>query len=85
MNTYPSKTYIAVTALISPDGTMMPLSLTWEDGRTFDVDRVVEVKRRPSKAGGGRLRYTCVISGREKHLFLEDDGRWFVEVDPPLG
>ena len=82
MNPYPSKTYIGVTSYTDPEGKIVPLSITWEDGRTFEVDRVTDIRRAASRAGGAGVRFTCLFSGRERYLFLEDSGRWFIEVLP---
>ena len=79
----PRKIYIGVTSYTDPDGKLMPLSITWEDGRTFEVDRVTDVRRAGSDAGGAGIRYTCMFSGRERYLFFEDTGRWFIEVSVP--
>lgn len=73
------KTYVAVDVLCQETGRMVPLSVTWEDGRVFPVDRVLEVRRAASyKAGGQGMRYTCRIKGQQTYLFFEDP-RWFVE------
>ena len=53
----------------------------WEDGRRFDIDRVVHVERAASrKAGGVGLRYTVMIGGKRHHLYYEDNFKWFVEA-----
>lgn len=82
------KVYVKVTAAFSSDGKLTPLSLTWEDGQEYYIDRVLDV--RPSaamKAGGQGDRYTIRTCGRESFLFFERSpkmtdaslGRWFVE------
>ena len=76
------KVYIRVVAEFSPDGQIRPLQLTWEDGVTYDIDRVTDVRRAASmKAGGTGFRYTCEINGRKRYLYYEDTAtpRWFVE------
>ena len=74
------RVYVKVVAEFDEEGGVHPLSITWEDGRTFEVDRVLDVRREAStKVGGQGIRYTCRILGRETYLF-EDDGRWFVEA-----
>lgn len=83
MNIIPSKAYIGVTSYTDPDGKIMPLSITWEDGRTFEIDRITDIRRAASKAGGNGTRYTCYFLGQQRYLFLEDDGRWFIEVTKP--
>ena len=69
------RVYVRVVAEHDEEGGVRPLSITWEDGRTFEVDRLLDVRRAAStKAGGQGIRYTCRILGKETYLF-EDDGR----------
>ena len=73
------KVYVAVKAQFLPDGSLMPLSVTWEDGREFEIDRATGRCRRASmKAGGSGIRYTVEIGARKTYRFLEED-KWFVE------
>lgn len=73
------KTYVSVEVLFDETGQMMPRSVQWEDGRIFDIDRILDVRPAASlKAGGQGMRYTCRIRGRETYLFYENP-RWFVE------
>ncbi|MBP2643723.1 MAG: hypothetical protein H6Q67_1610, partial [Firmicutes bacterium] len=68
-----------VTARHNVDGTIRPLSLKWEDGRIFEIDRLIDVRRAASLKGGGLgIRYTCKIMGKQVYLF-EDEGKWFLE------
>lgn len=74
------KQYISVTARFDPDGNLLPLKIHWNDGRSFDIDRVTDIRYAASlKAGGAGLRYTCRIAGVEKYIFLEEN-RWFVDA-----
>ena len=74
------RVYVKVIAEFDEAGGVRPLSVEWEDGRRFEVDRVTDIRRAAStKAGGQGIRYTCRIMGRETWLF-EDNGRWFVEA-----
>ena len=74
------RAYVKVVAEFTPEGKVTPVSVEWEDGRRFDVDRVLDVRRAAAtKAGGQGMRYTVRISGHETYLF-EDEGRWFVEA-----
>lgn len=69
-----------VVAEHNEDGKVKPLSLKWEDGRIFIIDRVLDVRMAASlKAGGQGIRYTCRICGKQVYLFC-DEGRWFVEL-----
>lgn len=68
-----------VVARFNMNGNITPISVVWEDGRSFEIDRVLDVRRAASlKAGGIGVRYLCRISGRETFLYYEDP-RWFVE------
>ncbi len=72
------KQYVSVTAKFDPDGNIMPLTINWDDGRVFDIDRITDIRYAASlKAGGAGIRYTCRIKQTEKYLFLEDN-RWFI-------
>jgi hypothetical protein len=74
-----SKVFVEVIAKFTKDGLKTPLTVTWEDGRRFEIDKVTDVRRAASlKAGGQGIRYKCRINGRETFLWLEDD-KWFVE------
>lgn len=73
------KTFVQVVAEHDKDGRVRPLSLRWEDGRVFTIDRVFDVRMAASfKAGGQGMRYTCRIRDREVYLYC-DEGRWFIE------
>lgn len=72
---------VDVKAMMKQTGDIIPLSIIWEDGREFLVDKVLDVRQRASTKGGGMgVRYLIRISGVEKFLFL-DGFTWFVEVD----
>lgn len=74
------RAYVKVIARHDEQGRVCPLEVEWEDGRRFEVDRLLDVRRAAAlKAGGHGLRYTVRILGRETYLF-EDEGRWFVEA-----
>ena len=82
------KVYVTVNVVFSPEGDMLPKSLVWEDGCTYEIDRVKDVRpAHAEKAGGQGDRYTIVVNGRESHLFFEhspeygckNTGKWFVE------
>lgn len=74
-----SKVFVDVVLMQTKDGQKVPLKVVWDDGRSFEVDRVTDVRRAASlKAGGQGMRYKCRIQGRETYLWLEED-KWFVE------
>ena len=84
----PIKVYVPVEVRFDESGRMMPRALTWEDGRTYEIDRVTDIRPAPAlKAGGLGDRYTIWILGQQSYLFFEryatetgcQLGRWFVE------
>ncbi len=80
------KVYVDVTAKFTKDGQLMPVNIIWQDGHTYEIQRITNVCRAASlKAGGVGMRYTCVIDGRQTYLFYEDNNMWFVEGKEPVG
>lgn len=82
------KVYVDVTARFDSDGVMVPLNITWENGKVFEIDRVTDIRQAAAmKAGGQGDRYTIWVNGRQSYLFFERSaaltgnviGRWFVE------
>lgn len=72
------KQYVSVTAKFDSDGNILPIKINWDDGRSFDIDRITDIRYAASlKAGGAGIRYTCRIKQTEKYLYLEDN-RWFI-------
>lgn len=75
----PLKIYVEVIAKFDIDGNITPLSIRWEDGTIYEIDRTLGVHRRASlRAGGAGMRYTCIIRRQKRYLYLENS-RWFVE------
>ena len=74
------KVFVEVTLKQSADGHKRPLTILWEDGCVYEIDRLVDIRRAAStKVGGCGVRYTVIICGKETYLF-EEDNRWFVEA-----
>ena len=74
------KVYVDVNAMFTKDGRLLPKSFIWTDGHVYEIQRVTDVRRAASlKAGGAGMRYTCIVDGRESHLFYEDNNMWFME------
>ena len=71
---------VGVTLKVSPEGNVRPLTITFENGKTYTIDRLKERKRAAAtKVGGTGIRYTVVFQNRDSYLF-EDEGNWFVEA-----
>lgn len=74
------KVFVEVIAKFDTEGKITPLSLLWEDGTVYEIDRVTDICRAASlKAGGMGTRYTVIIRRKQSYLFCEDR-RWFVEA-----
>ena len=74
------KIYVEVNATFTKDGELFPRSFVWTDGHVYEIQKIKHITRAASlKAGGVGLRYTCIIDGKESHLFYEDNNLWFVE------
>ena len=70
---------VEVIARFDLEGSVIPLEILWEDGRTFPIDRVITSQWAASlKAGGQGIRYTVLVGGRQAYLFFENP-LWFVE------
>ena len=73
--------YIDVNAKMTSDGNVIPLSIIWDNGKVFDIDKIIDIRPLASTKGGGvGTRYICKIKGKEKTLFLSDY-HWFIEYD----
>jgi hypothetical protein len=74
------KKYVDMVVRFYPDGTITPLAIWWEDGMIFEIDKIIDVRPCASlKAGGAGIRYTCMVQGHEKYIWLEEN-KWFVEA-----
>ncbi len=76
------KAYVAVEALCHTDGRPpTPRRIWWQDGRSYEIQSVHAVCWAASeRAGAVGHRYTCLINGRARLLYLEAaTRRWFVE------
>lgn len=73
------KVFVEVVARFDTEGNITPLSIKWEDGTVYEIDKVLDKRRAASlKAGGLGIRYTCRILNQQSYLYYEDP-KWFVE------
>ena len=77
------KVYVDTIVRFSSEGQTRPLSIEWEDGRRYEITRVKDcVPGASRRAGGAGLVYTCIVDGKEVHLYFEDcpnGAKWFLE------
>jgi hypothetical protein len=74
------KRYVKVVSVTDEDGRITPVSVEWEDGHVYGIDRVLDVRHAASlKVGGTGIRYLVRIGHTSTYLFHEDP-RWYVEA-----
>ena len=74
------KTYVNVMVIYDQDGNVTPLSIEWEDGRIYEIDQVLDVRKAAStKAGGVGMRYTVKKGRSITYQFFDCINKWFVE------
>ena len=71
---------VEVLAKYQLDGRIIPVSIAWDDGRTFEIDQVLDMRPAAStKVGGAGMRYLVRIGRARTYLFREENS-WFVEA-----
>ena len=74
------KVYVEVNVTHRPDGTARPNFIKFENDEKYEIDRVIQKCRAAStKVGGTGIRYTVQICGKPTFLFVEENGKGFVE------
>ena len=69
---------VGVHCRVDTEGVVSPLKVMWEDGRVWDIERVLHTCRSPDMSFVG-IRYTVLIEGMEKYLYRSDQ-QWYVLV-----
>ena len=74
------KVYVDTLVRHTKDGGSIQLSIKFSDGKTYEIDQVLDRKRAAaSKVGGTGIRYSIRI-GQHRTFLFEDEGLWFVEA-----
>ena len=74
------KAYVSVNLDVDEEGTIRPRFIRWRNGRIFEIDELrYKCRATSKKVGGGGIRYTVMIHGKEAYLFYEGN-KWFVEA-----
>lgn len=74
------RVFVKVTAVFDQDGRIMPETIVWNDGRSFSIDRVIDIRPAVARSGGSGIRYLCRILGHEVPLYYDEFGqRWWCD------
>lgn len=76
------KRYVDVILKQTKYGKIQPMYVCWENGRNYQIDKILSEEQRASQVGGCGMRYVCMICGQRRNLFLEKN-RWFIESTQP--
>ena len=72
------KVPVSVLVQFGASGDFHPISVTWEDGRIYPIDAVLDI--RPARSSPHRFRCTVRIHDIETYLFRDAD-RWYMESE----
>lgn len=74
-----TKVYVDVCVMFDCNGNMTPISVTWENGKVYPINKVIDVRRCVGKQMSKvPMRYTVSIGNSKTELYYEDPA-WFVE------
>ena len=66
------KAYVRVNLDVDEEGTIIPMLIRWKDGRVFQIEQLkYKCRASSNKVGGGGIRYTVMIRGKESFLLHE--------------
>ena len=72
------KVPVGVLAQFDAEGRLLPVSVTWENGRVYNIDRVLDM--RVSRTNRGNRRYGVVIHAQQTFLYRTGD-MWYMEAE----
>ena len=75
-----NKYYVHVGILTDADGVIIPTKILWDDGRQWDIKKVLHTCVASHNEFEG-IRYTIKINRAEKFLY-RDGQRWYVDYSP---
>ena len=70
------KIFVQVKSKKTDNGEVIPLSLSWTDGRTWKIDRVIHSCSSLSGDFEG-IRYTVIIGNEERYIYRTGHD-WYV-------
>lgn len=82
------RVYVKVNSDFDSTGYMQPRTITWRDGRVFQIEAVKDFRPAGSHHDSPTCDcYTVIVKGEKKYLYFERSnshhasllGRWYVE------
>ena len=70
------KVYVSVESITYADGSIVPLKIFWDDGRTWDIKRVIHMAEPVNNEFEG-IRYTILIGSAVKNIYRLGSS-WYV-------
>lgn len=77
------KVLLGVRLFVDTNGKSHPESIQWEDGRVYEIDKVLSVEQAHPRHVGGMVatRYTCRVMGQVREIYHEEfSNLWYVEA-----
>lgn len=74
------KVFVDVQCLCDTDGITQPVKICWDDGRSWDIKKVLHTCKAAHHEFEG-IRYTIMIGRAVKYLY-RDGSRWYVDCSP---
>ena len=71
-----NKVYVQVDSERLESGEIVPLTISWQDGRIWNIDRVIHSCRSLDGEFEG-IRYTVIIGSAEKYIYRAGHA-WYV-------
>lgn len=62
------KVYVSVESITYADGSIVPLKIFWDDGRTWDIKRAIHMAEPVNNEFEG-IRYTILIGSAVKNIY----------------
>lgn len=74
-----NRQYVEVLCRHTLQGELRPVSVIWNNGVEYKIDRILQCCPAASlKSGGAGMRYTCLFNQECRYLFHDHD-LWFIE------
>ena len=64
-------------ALHQKTGTMIPQFILWDENKFYEIQEVKNVCKPAPKM---TVVFTCIVSGKEVHLYLDNKNKFYVET-----